>query len=190
MVFSSNMSKCQMLMLLPGVYVANFKAISRGIDIQLHIDLGMWNTVNLSYLKSSTLRKRFEMYWKSENTNCTSDFLPGMSVVFSQGNTRMFLGCCAVKIWWIKRSFNMMPMLFPKYKLLHKRGSPGPHLNTNTVFPGMWIPIIKIKRSWDHIIFIMGIPMLIKCDQNFVHTIITGICKSCEMVFGLRPHSN
>ena len=34
---------------------------------------------------------------------------------------------------------------------------PGPRLNIKTVFPGMVISIVKIRRSWDRLIFIMGI---------------------------------
>ena len=37
--------------------------------------------------------------------------------------------------------------------------APGPHLNINTVFPGMGIPMLKLL---DHIIFNMGIPMLVR----------------------------
>ena len=40
-----------------------------------------------------------------------------------------------------------------------------PHLNVNIVFPGMVISIIKIKWSWDHLIFIMRIPVLVR--QHF-----------------------
>ena len=31
-----------------------------------------------------------------------------------------------------------------------------PHCNTKTAFLCMEIPIVKIRRSWDHLIFIMG----------------------------------
>ena len=37
---------------------------------------------------------------------------------------------------------------------------PGPRLNIKTVFPGMGIPMLKIRWSWDHLIFNMGIPIL------------------------------
>ena len=40
---------------------------------------------------------------------------------------------------------------------LNSGSSPGLHLNIKTVFPGMWIPIIKIRWLSDHLIFIMGI---------------------------------
>ena len=38
--------------------------------------------------------------------------------------------------------------------------SPGPRLNIKTIFPGMGIPISKIRQSWDHLILNMGIPIL------------------------------
>ena len=37
-----------------------------------------------------------------------------------------------------------------------------PCLNICTVFPAMGISIIKIRRSWDRLIFIMGIPILVR----------------------------
>ena len=37
-----------------------------------------------------------------------------------------------------------------------------PRLNINTVFPRYGIPILKIRRSRDRLIFIMGIPMLVR----------------------------
>ena len=39
---------------------------------------------------------------------------------------------------------------------------PGPRLNVNPVFPGVGIAITKIRRSWDCLIFIMGIPILVR----------------------------
>ena len=37
----------------------------------------------------------------------------------------------------------------------------GAHLNIKTVFRDIWNSIIKIKQSWDHLIFIMGAPIMI-----------------------------
>ena len=37
-----------------------------------------------------------------------------------------------------------------------------PCLNIRTVFPGMGIPILKIRRSCDRLIFNMGIPILVR----------------------------
>ena len=39
---------------------------------------------------------------------------------------------------------------------------PGPHLNIKTLFPGMEIPMLKIRRSQDRLIFNMGIPILVR----------------------------
>ena len=39
---------------------------------------------------------------------------------------------------------------------------PGPRLNTKTVFPGIGIPTLKIWRSWAHLSFNMGIPILVR----------------------------
>ena len=38
----------------------------------------------------------------------------------------------------------------------------GPRLNMKTVFPGMGILMLKIRRSWDRLIFNMGIPILVR----------------------------
>ena len=38
----------------------------------------------------------------------------------------------------------------------------GPCLNIKTVFPGMGIPMLEIKRSHDRLIFNMGIPILVR----------------------------
>ena len=40
--------------------------------------------------------------------------------------------------------------------------SSGPHLNIKMVFPGIWISILKIRQSWNRLIFIMGIPILLR----------------------------
>ena len=38
---------------------------------------------------------------------------------------------------------------------------PGPCLNIKTVFPGSGIPMLKIRRSQDRLIFNIGIPILV-----------------------------
>ena len=42
----------------------------------------------------------------------------------------------------------------------HYGMTPGPSLNIEAIFPGMGIPMLKIRQSWDHLIFHMGIPTL------------------------------
>ena len=46
---------------------------------------------------------------------------------------------------------------------------PGPRFNIKTAFPGMEISIMKLIWSWDRLIFIMGIPLLVRqclCTQR------------------------
>ena len=38
----------------------------------------------------------------------------------------------------------------------------GPHLNIKTVFPGIMISILKVRRPWDRLIHNMGIPILVR----------------------------
>ena len=38
----------------------------------------------------------------------------------------------------------------------------GPHFKTKTLFLGMEISIINIRRSWENLIFIVGIPILVR----------------------------
>ena len=39
---------------------------------------------------------------------------------------------------------------------------PGPRFNIATIFPGVWIPVIKIRWSWDCLIFMIGTPTLVR----------------------------
>ena len=53
------------------------------------------------------------------------------------------------------------------WKLFHFTGllqasDTGHRLNINTVFPGIGIPMLKIRRSLDRLIFNMGIPILVR----------------------------
>ena len=45
----------------------------------------------------------------------------------------------------------------------------GPRLNTKAAFPGIRIAIIKMRRLSDCLIFIMGIPILVK-QHLFIET--------------------
>ena len=51
-------------------------------------------------------------------------------------------------------------VLTPKHSGLST--APGPCLNIKTVFPGMGIPMLKIRRSQDRLIFNMGIPLPVR----------------------------
>ena len=55
-------------------------------------------------------------------------------------------------------------MAQPKARLLRAQRckEPGPRRNIKTVFPGMEIPMLKIRRSRDRLIFNMGIPILVR----------------------------
>ena len=54
-----------------------------------------------------------------------------------------------------------------KYIILHlvPLGWAGPCFNVKTIFPGIWILMIKIRQPWDHLIFTMGIPIPVR--QHF-----------------------
>ena len=43
-----------------------------------------------------------------------------------------------------------------------KSRTPYRSINIKTVFPGIRVSIMKIKRSWDRLIFIMGISLLVR----------------------------
>ena len=45
---------------------------------------------------------------------------------------------------------------------MYTRERTGPRLNIKTIFTGMGMSIMKIRLSWDPLIFIMGIPLLIR----------------------------
>ena len=46
--------------------------------------------------------------------------------------------------------------------LLEMSWYPGAHFNMQTVFPCVEISLIKIKRSWDCVMFIMEVPTLVR----------------------------
>ena len=73
---------------------------------------------------------------------------------------------------------------------------PGPRCNIKTVFPGMGIPMLMIRRSRDRLIFNMVIPILVRhlyvqtppwCPHR-IHSMYVGndtlhtiVCKRCNM---------
>ena len=61
-------------------------------------------------------------------------------------------------------------------------GVSGPCLIIMMVFPGMGIPMLKIRRSWDHLIFNMGIPMLIRQHLYIETTPDWLLVRSCVYV--------
>ena len=57
------------------------------------------------------------------------------------------------------------PALYMLHVILHVEGCqtwPGPRLYIKTVYPGIGIPTLKIRRSRDRLIFNMGIPILVR----------------------------
>ena len=78
----------------------------------------------------------------------------------------------------------------------------GPQLKITTVYPGMGVSILKIKRSWDRLIFIMGIPIPVRQHVNHetghwictasIYVIYTMTCKQwhiltrCKIPYGAR----
>ena len=70
------------------------------------------------------------------------------------------------------------------------RWEPMPHFNFKIIVPGMEISIIKIRWSWDHLIFIyvMGIPILIRqhlCIKMLLPQSLVNIMVSCYWWMGL-----
>ena len=57
---------------------------------------------------------------------------------------------------------HVMVMPMPGTTVFILKGSPGVHLNIDTIFPGVGISIMKIRQSWDHLIFIMGTSLLLR----------------------------
>ena len=43
-----------------------------------------------------------------------------------------------------------------------RTSQPEPHFNIKPVFPGMGISIMKVRLTWDRLIFIIGIAMLVR----------------------------
>ena len=63
-------------------------------------------------------------------------------------------------------------MLGLKLNHVSKRGpswQSGPGFNIKIVFPSTGLSIIKVRQSWDHLIFIMGIHILVKRHIETVH---------------------
>ena len=61
-------------------------------------------------------------------------------------------------------------------QMIWRLEEPRPRLNIKTAFPGMWISLLKMRRSCDRLIFIMGIPI----PQNAIFTL------KCPMASGAK----
>ena len=83
-------------------------------------------------------------------------------VLHTQGTNSCIITCSVSGLDWWKRLSSYFINHSTKWKWVGVwwlKGNTGPHLNIKMVYPGMGIPIIKIRWSWDHLIFIMGIPI-------------------------------
>ena len=49
-----------------------------------------------------------------------------------------------------------------RISIILQKEPPGPCLNIKTVLPRYEIPMLKMRRSWDRLIFNMGIPILVR----------------------------
>ena len=58
-------------------------------------------------------------------------------------------------------------------KILQVLKAPGSCLNMRPSFPGMGIPMLKIRRSWDRLIFNMGIPIWVR-RHLYIKTALDG----------------
>ena len=77
-----------------------------------------------------------------------------------------------VSFWWCHHgvvgvhqgisNHNADQKLISQPEILQLFRDSGPRVNIKTTFPGMGIPMLKITRSWDRLIFNMGIPILVR----------------------------
>ena len=59
---------------------------------------------------------------------------------------------------------------------------PGPCLNMKTAFPGMAFLIIKIRQSLHRLIFIMGIPILVRQSLNWYGPLVPCVARSSSAI--------
>ena len=64
--------------------------------------------------------------------------------------------------WRYHLRFMTSPYTLFVLSVLYLLSLPGPHLNIKTVFPGMGIPMLKIRRSRDRLIFNIRLLILIR----------------------------
>ena len=77
---------------------------------------------------------------------------------------RSFVKCTyLIMTSWHRHTFHITgPLGRDSYHKGWQMWSSGPHLNIKTVFTGMLISIIKIRWSWDCLLFMMGMPILVR----------------------------
>ena len=86
------------------------------------------------------------------------------------------------KVYYFPQNFEVLT-----HDIQHSRSSrshslPGPRLNTKTVFPGIRIPMLKIRRPRDRLIFNMGIPKLARRHLYIETHHRLRICRSFDVI--------
>ena len=65
-------------------------------------------------------------------------------------------------------------------------GESGDHFNIKIIFPGIGISIVKMRRSWDRLIFTMGIPIL--ANQTHETGYVNALALQRDFQYWLRQH--
>ena len=118
---------------------------------------------NLTYINNNSAALRFTFF---RNVNKTSlKFIPELMVDSWWALVQVMAWCWIgdkplpePMIQFLDRHWNI-PCQLGRY---HAYWWPGDRLNIKTLFPGMGIPMLKIRRLWDRLIFNMGIPILVR----------------------------
>ena len=95
-----------------------------------------------------------KLMWQNKTNNLHLLSLPcqtGNNMYIYMNKNFPLLTCGCIQIAWNKRKDPWLVLVIKET---------GPHFTIKTFFPGTDISIIKLKRSWDHHIFMMGIPKL------------------------------
>ena len=84
---------------------------------------------------------------------------PPVKFLFSTCDTKVLNQIPVMKIKW---PCLILEISAPGKTCIILKRRPGPSPNITAVFPGMGIPMLKIRRSPDRFIFNMGIPILVR----------------------------
>ena len=103
--------------------------------------------------------------------NCPGSNLTGPAQFLLGNGSWKTIGLNTVFIWW-HFIFLMSKLTLPGYAMgcyIETRSVPWAHLNIKMVFSGMGIYIIKIRWSWDRLIYIMEISILVR-RHHYIET--------------------
>ena len=64
--------------------------------------------------------------------------------------------------FWERKNMSTQEEGYPTNALSLSLKRPGSRLNIEIIFPGLQVFIVKLRRSWNHLIFIMGISILVR----------------------------